>query len=267
MTKAERRELAREKARKLQAEEAKRAKRNKMLTIGVIVIAVILVGVAIFAIVSNRGDDESTTGRQEWDPVNVQVEPVIKEGTDVTTGYSVLGEEAELSADAPRVDIYFDYMCTYCNDLEQFNGGDINDIIATGDSEFVFHPVAIMRNDFSANAAASFKYVAENSPEHLMAFHKNVFADTDAILNNRSSTLPDWDNLVASAKDAGVPDEIADSMQAEADLAWANETTQEFLSTYRGTPTVLVNGTETSAWAANDFPGLLGLAEPKASTE
>lgn len=267
MTKAERREAAREKARKLQEAEAKRAKRNKFLTIGVIILAVAVVAVAIFAIISNRSDDDSTTGRQQWDPVNVQVEPVLKEGTEITTGYSVLGEDAELADNAPRVDIYFDYMCTYCNDLEQFNGGDINDIIASGESEFVFHPVAIMRNDFSAKAAASFRYIAENSPEHLMAFHKNVFQDTDAVLNNRSSTLPDWGNIVSAAKDAGVPDEIADSIEAEADLDWAGTATQEFLTTYRGTPTVLVNGTETSAWAANDFPGLLGLAEPKSSTE
>lgn len=267
MTKAERREAAREKARKLQEAEAKRAQRNKIITIVIIVVAVALVGVAIWSIVSNRGDDEDAAGRQQWDPVSVQVEPALKEGTDITTGYSVLGDNAELSADAPRVDIYFDYMCSYCNDLEQFNGGDINDLIASGDAEFAFHPVAILRNDFSAKGAAAFRYIAENSPEHLMMFHKNVFAETDAVMNGRTSTLPDWNEIVGAAKDAGVPDEIADAIEAEADRDWVATTTEEFLSTYSGTPTVLVNGTETTAWAANDFPGMLGLAEPKPTTE
>lgn len=265
MTKAERRAAAREKARKLQEAEAKRAKRNKFITIGVIVAALVLVGVAIWSIVSNGSDEDTETGRQQWDPVNVQVEPVVKEGTDLTTGWAVVGDGAQISGDANRVDIYFDYMCTYCNDLEQMNGGDINDIIASGDAEFVYHPVAILRNDFSAKGAAAFKYIAENSPEHLMAFHKNVFELTDALMNGREVTMPDWNSIVDAARDAGVPDSVASSIEQEADLDWATATTQEFLTDYRGTPTVLLNGTETTAWAANDFPGLLGLAEPKAS--
>lgn len=266
-TKAERREAARLKAKKLQEAEAKRAKRNKFLTIGIIVVAIVLVGVAIWSIIANGNDEDTATGRQEWDPVAVQVEPVVKDGTDVTTGFSVVGEGAELSADAPRVDIYFDYMCAYCSDLEQMNGGDINGIIATGDAEFVYHPVAILRNDFSAKGAAAFKYIADNSPEHLLAFHKNVFEDTDAVLNGRSSTIPDWSNIEAAARDAGVPEDIASSIEEEADMEWASTTTQEFLTTYQGTPTVLLDGSPTNTWAANDFPAMLGLAEPKATTE
>lgn len=266
MTKAERREAAREKARKLQEAEAKRAKRNRLITIGIILAAIALVGVVIWSIVSNgRDNGEDGAGRQEWDPVAVQVEPVVKDGTDITTGWSVIGDGAELAADSNRLDIYFDYMCTYCNDLEQFNGGDINDIIAEGDAEIVYHPVAILRNDFSAKGAAAFKYVAENSPEHLAAFHKNVFEETDAVLNNRSSSLPDWGSIEDAARDAGVPEDIASSIEEEADLEWVNTATQAFLENYRGTPTVLLNGTETTAWAANDFPAMLGLAEPKAT--
>ncbi|WP_182354341.1 DsbA family protein [Flaviflexus huanghaiensis] len=267
VTKAERREAAREKARKLQEAEARRAKRNRNLTIGVIIAAIVLIGVVVWSIVSNgRGAaDDDSSGRQEWDPVAVQVEPVVKDGTDITTGWSVVGEGAELATDANRVDIYFDYMCTYCNELEQMNGGDINDIVAAGDAEFVYHPVAILRNDFSAKGAAAFKYIAENSPEHLTAFHKNVFDEADAVLNNRASALPDWGSIANAARDAGVPEDIASSIEKEADLDWVNTATQSFLEDYRGTPTVLLNGTETTAWAANDFPALLGLAEPKAT--
>jgi len=267
MTKAERREAAREKARKIQEAEAKRAKRNKILTILIIVVAVALVGVAIWSIVANKSDDESSSRRQQWDPVSVDVEPVVKPDTDVTTGYSIIGAGEEFAADAPRVDIYFDYMCSYCNDLEQFNGADINDLVASGDAQFVLHPVAILRGDFSAQGAAAFKYIAEKSPEHLLAFHKNVFAATDEVLNGRSSTMPDWSTLTDAAKDAGVPADIVSSMEADADLEWAQTTTQKFLEDYRGTPTVLVNGTQTDAWAGHDFPGMLGLAEPKGESE
>lgn len=265
-TKAERRAEAREKARRLQELEAKRAKRNKLITILVIVVAIVLVGVAIWSIVSNGSKDDAN-GRPDYDPVAVQVEPVVKENTEITTGFAVIGENAELSADAPRVDIYFDYMCTYCNDLEQWNGADINDLVAEADAEFVYHPVAILNNDFSAKGAAAFKFIAENSPEHLAGFHKNVFEDTDAVLNGRSSTLPDWGNIRDAASDAGVPSDIVDRIEDEADLEWANTVTTEFLKEYRGTPTVLVNGEETTAWANNDFKAMLGLAEPKDSNQ
>ena len=265
-TKADRRAEAREKARKIQEQEAKRAKRNKFITIGVIIVAIALVGVAIWSIVSN-GNAEDASGRTNYDPIAVQVEPVVKDGTDITTGYAIYGEDAELTTDSHRVDIYFDYMCTHCNDLEQWNGADINDIMAEGEAEFVYHPVAILQNDFSAKGAAAFKFIAENSPEHLVAFHKNVFEDTDAVLNGRSSAIPDWNSIREAASDAGVPSDIVDRIEDEADLEWAETVTLEFLQDYRGTPTVLVDGQETTAWANRDFKGMLGLAEPKASTE
>lgn len=267
-TKAERREAAREKARKLQELEEKRAKRNKLITIIVIVVAIALVGVAIWSIVANGSDDEEDAMRQEYDPVAVQVEPVTIEGADVPTGFSVLGEDAEYSEDAQRVEIYFDYMCIHCNNLEQWNGGDLNEITAQGDAEIFYYPVAIMNNDISVYGAATFQYIAENSPEHLMAYHKNLFDITDAYLYNREAVRPDWDSVKQAARDAGVSDDVVDSLESEVDLEWVNAANQQFSANgFTGTPTVLLNGEVNYEYAENDFPAMLGLAEPEADTE
>lgn len=259
LTKAERREAAREKARKLREAEERQAKRTKIITIVSIIAAIAIVGVAIWAIVSNSSG-ESDGGYLEYDAPSVTVEPIENADAGIVDGYAVLGSDATLEDGAPTIDVYFDYMCVHCNTLEQTRGGEINKIVDEGRAKVVLHPVNIINSQYARDAAAAFHYVAENSPEHLLKFHENLFSQSNQVFSGQSSTEPGWDQIVESADDAGVPQEVIDAMQDGLDFDWVTGATEAFRQNFTGTPTVLLNGEDDNGmWSREGFLPMVGL--------
>ena len=260
LTKKERREAAREKARKAAELEAKRQKRNKMITIGVVVAAIVLIAVVIWAIVSNSsGSKNGGVEYLEYETPLVEVAPVNDPETGNQTGFALTSTTTDVAADAPTINLYFDYMCVHCNTLERDRGGELAKMVDEGRATVVLNPVAIMGTQYSANAAAAFEYVAKNSPEHLFKFHMNLFEYSDDMFSGRSSTEPGWDQVLAAASDAGVPQDVIDGMQDGLDMNWLQTATTDFRAQYQGTPTVLLNGTEDYSWATQGFLGMVGL--------
>ncbi|MDO5724053.1 MAG: thioredoxin domain-containing protein [Flaviflexus sp.] len=252
-TKKERREAAREKARKIQAEEEKRAKRNKMLTIGAIAAVALVVLISVISILTGGKDEEEAA---EWDAPEVSVTPVTED--DLVTGYQIVGE-SKPADDAPRVDLYFDYLCSHCVDLEMRHGADLATYADNGKAQVILHPVAILGQEFSAEATAAFREVAEKDPEHLLAFHKAVFDHAENLMKTRASDAGGWGELVSLAEEAGVSSEVAEGLEANADLEWANKVSEHFLEDYRGTPTLLVNGEQNYEWAEKPMGEILGI--------
>lgn len=257
MSKAERREAARERARKLAAQEAKKAQRNKLYTIIGILVAIAIVGVAIWAIINNNSGDDAV----DFDPPLVTVTETQNDA-GVSDGYTVVPEGVTPATDAKDVAIYFDYMCRYCAQLESNYGYQINDMMEKGQINLTLHPVAILNTNFSTQGAAAFHYIAGNSPEHLAKFHKELFDLTSQIFSGQSSTEPGWPQIVDAAKAAGVPAEIADSIEANVDTEWLNGATNSFREKYTGTPTVLMDGQENYQWAEEGFYSMVGVEDP-----
>lgn len=253
-TKKERREAAREKARQIQVEEARRAKRNKILTIIGIAAVVLVVLIAVISIVSGKKSEESAPS--DWEAPEVSVKAVTED--DLVTGYQIVGA-AEPAADAPRVDLYFDYLCSHCVDLEAARGAELAALANNGKAQVVLHPVAILGQEFSADASAAFHEVATKDPDHLLAFHKAVFDHAEDLMKQRTTEVGGWDKLADLAEQAGVPADIAKGLEANADLEWVTKVSEHFLEDYRGTPTVLVNGEQNYEWPDKSFEEILGL--------
>lgn len=244
LTKAERREIAREKARKLQAEQAKREKRNRILMISGIIALVLLVALAVWAITQNAGKShlEGVEG-----PQNSTLQGGITMGSSLEAG--------TINEGAPVVNVYSDFTCSYCAIFEQTNAEDLEAMAEEGLITLSLHPIAILDSsgDFSgytslaANAAAT---VAQYAPEYFLPLNAALFAEFSEILaayqesgDAADYVMPTLSGIEAIALEVGVPQDVVDRFAANEFIEWVEATTRQFYADgYSGTPTVIVDG-------------------------
>nr|NLD40945.1 thioredoxin domain-containing protein [Actinomycetales bacterium] len=235
LTKLERRELAREKARVLREEQEKREKRNRMLLIGGILGVIVIVALVVVAIVMN-------SNRSAFADV---AEPAgTEEGGFSLSALDVAGD----STGDPKVQVYLDYACSWCNLFEQQYAADIKEMNEAGEAEFWFYPVALLDNSndftaFSGLAANASGTVMEHAPDQWAAFNEQLFITYAA---NPSAMLPE---IEAAAATAGVPAEVIARFADGEFRDWVDATTRNFLrNVARGTPEVRVDGETLVQW-------------------
>ncbi len=262
LTKDERREAAREAARKLRIEEAKRAKRNRILAIIASLVVVALVATAVFVIVNSKSKQSAilkgadgtpqyakfTAGESAFTgslPANVEKNGGISVGASLTAGSKNEGK--------PTVDIYFDYLCVHCNDLEAQFGEALTEMAKEGEITLVYHPVEIMHQAFSTHSAAADFFVAQNAPDKYIEFHNKVFSDLSNPVFKEQASLPTTEDLIKVAKDVGVNDDVASRLEkalnSESLTSLVEQASKQFANDgLTGTPAVIVNGRQLLNW-------------------
>lgn len=240
LTKAERREIAREKARVLQAEQAKREKRNRLLMIGGIAGLVLLVALAVWAIIAN-GSKSELDGIDG--PANADNRGGIPVGSSLEAG--------TVNEGAPVVSVYADFTCHFCASFEEINGEDLADMARDGLITLKLHPVALLGsggyNLYAANALAT---VAEYSPEHTLALNQLLFEEFYTVYQAFQESqdpadyvLPTNEEVGQYALSLGVPQDVVDRFPEGEYLEWVAASTRQFsLDGNRGTPTIIVDG-------------------------
>src|SRR5659263_596133 len=164
LTKQERRETAREEARKLREAQERRAKRNRTLLIVGLAVGLIAVAALVWGIVAagNKSALDGVTRPQGSDLTGgIPVGMTLEAGTDNS------------SVDARVVNVYLDYTCSYCAQFEEINAADLKTLAKDGTATVVIHPVSILdrSGDYSgfsglaANAAAT---VADRAPAQFL---------------------------------------------------------------------------------------------------
>ncbi|UNX55286.1 DsbA family protein [Georgenia sp. TF02-10] len=248
-TKADRRDAARERARELREAQARREKRNRLLIVVGLIVLIVLVAVAVWAIVGQG--NRSAIEQVENVPANTSVEDGgVSFGSDLAAGSTNEG--------APVLDVYLDYTCPHCADFEEINSADLRDVAGSGDATVVFHPVAILDNTgdysgFSGRAVQASAVVADQAPEAYLDFQQAMFA-----LVADATTEPTEEQIVTAAVEAGVPQDVADQIPAGTFDEWVEATTTQFgRDGYTGTPTVLIDGEAFDGWTE---PGALAEA-------
>ncbi len=242
-TKAERREAAREEARRLREEQAKREKRNRIILIGTIVAVLALIAVAAVVIIgqsqkSALDDVASPAGANE-------------------SGGIVVGAEGVGSANdgAPTVQVYADFMCPYCGQFELTNGVMLEDLADAGQATVVYHPLAILDRfsngtNYSTRAAQAAAVVADQAPEQFTAFYRALFENQPA---ENTDGLSD-EEIASIAVGVGVPQAVADTFTEGVFNDWvAAATSQASDDGVTGTPTILIDGEAfTGDWRNTD---------------
>lgn len=264
LTKQERREAAREQARKLREEQSRREKRNRIILIAGLVVGLIAVAALVWGIVS--ASNSST------------VEGVARPGGSDLQGGIPVGESLEAGTtndDARTVDVYLDYTCSYCGQFEEINAEDLKTMAQDGTATVIVHPVAILDasgnyTGFSGQAANAAATVAEHAPAQFLDFNAALFilwADAvDAAVEAGANSVdePTVADIAATAVSVGVAQDVADRFADREFGDWVAATTRQFgRDGFEGTPTILVDGEEFLGWPE---PGAL-LSEVQGSAD
>jgi protein-disulfide isomerase len=218
---------ARDKIKAQQAAQRAREKRRKTVTyVTAGVVAVAAVGLGWWYAASISRSEEATGA-----PITVQAD-----GTAVM---------AKAGVTAPVVDIYEDFQCPACKELERVSGQTFKNLAAEGKAKVVFHPITIFSQDpmksNSVRASNAARCVADG--KQWLAFH-------DLLFKNQPSESEEGfkvDQLKQWGKEAGVtsPDFdqcVTSNKNADAHLAYSKKISTEQKLDH--TPTVKLNGTE-----------------------
>ena len=244
-TKQERREAARERAKKLREAQARREKRNRFLLIGGGVVFIVLIALAIYAIVSSSGT-KPLEGVGEA-PAGATESGAIPVGAD---GAGTVNEGA------PELDIYVDYLCPHCAHFEEVNGQDVVDLVAAGEVTANIHPITFMDRStdytgFSTRGAQATAVVAELAPERLLDFHLALFEAQGPGGGVELSNS----QIVNAGTNIGLDSEVTDRFGGDNFKEWVLAASGQARSdnvTY--TPTIRINGEDFEEWTT---PGAL----------
>ncbi len=254
MTKQQRQQQAREKARLLQQAEAKRAKRTRLfVALGSSFAAILVVAAVAFVIWSGtkKGDE---TKPKESPSANVSADGVISVGKGSSEGTTRAGAK---NSGKPRVRIYSDYACTHCNDLEKEYGNKLVNLAGKGEITLEIVPLSVLQQKFSDVASQADYYIAEKAPQYYAAFHTKYFADVSAPIFARQKGIPSESEhkkvALDVAKKVGVPDNVLKGLDSTLSKnrygPFLQHAAKKFADAgHQGTPTVTINGKRLEDW-------------------
>ncbi len=150
-------------------------------------------------------------------------------------------------ADAPvTVEVYYDYMCSFCGEFEKANSGELDKLVADGTARVGLRPLAFLDHlssgtEYSSRTANAIAVVANADPDHVWAFHSALYQQQPA---EGSKGLTDQ-QIADIATAAGVPTSVSAQFTDGTYRPWVASTTQQaFKSGVEHTPTIKINGEE-----------------------
>lgn len=206
------------------------------VVIGAIVAAVVVVAVVVAILIGNSGKSGSSTG------TSGSSAPV---GVVGGTGGGILVNKATAKGNAPTLDVYEDFQCPSCAQLEKVMGPAMASMAEAGQVKLVVHVLSFLdanlKNDSSSRAANAAACAADAGK--YLEYHSAAFAAqpaqegagyTDAQLTEVAKTagitgtaLTTWQKCTSSGQHA----------QYVTDVQTGAEKAGVF-----GTPTVKLNG-------------------------
>jgi hypothetical protein len=139
LSKTDRREAAREKAKELRTAQRRRDLRNRVLVQGGIILGILAI-VAVVAVIVVSSIRPASTG-----PANMASDGVvIGQGlTAVETEALPAGAEPVPTVADPavaQIRVYVDYLCPFCGDFERSNADLLESLIESGAATVEIHP-------------------------------------------------------------------------------------------------------------------------------
>jgi protein-disulfide isomerase len=255
LSKNQRREAARDKAKQLREQQRRKDVRNRVILISSLSVVVIAIVVGITLVIT------STIKPAGPGPLNMASDGIV-----VGTGFVAETTPALAAGEAPVptvtdpasgvVDIrmYVDYLCPFCGQFEATNNEQMGEWIESGAATVEVHPLSILDRSslgtkYSTRAANAAACVANYAPDQFWAFNGLLFSNQpeEGSEGLDNAALKD---LVSEAgvTDAGSIDSCIDDTQFR---GWVADATSRALDgplpdteeeAVTGTPTVLVNG-------------------------
>jgi len=255
-TRNERREAAREKAREFREMQKRRNRRNKLLTRGGIIVAVVAVCALVLAIVltSTRPPGPGPANMASDGIVLVGEGGVVKavRNAGIPSGGKPTPSTPDNSGKVANIVVYVDYQCPGCKGFEMVNSETILNFVKSGAATLEIHPISALDNasagtHYSSRATNAAACVANYSPDKYLDFNTLLFANQTAE-GKVGLTNAQLKSYAAQAGATGV-DNCIDTNQFK---SWVQDATNRAFTgplpntdvkSITTTPTVLVNGT------------------------
>lgn len=255
LSKNEKREVAREKARSLREEQRKKDRRTKFILQGSIIVASLAV-VAIIALVIVNSIKPIGPGplNMASDGIQLTQGAIATETPALEAGEDPIPHVRDEASGVLDIQVYIDYLCPICQLFEETNGDYIASLMENGKTTVEIHPITILDRlsqgtKYPTRAANAAACVANSSPNQFYDFHTLLFANQP---EENSVGLSD-DEIIALTTQAKVQNAstIADCIKHQEFKAWVNNSTARALNgpipnsdvgKITGTPAVLVNG-------------------------
>jgi len=254
-SKKDRREAAREHARIMREEAAKKARRRKWWiqgSIGVVIIAVL--AVVALVIVNSIPQGQTSAG-----PKNMISDGIVLTGSAKavrTPGIPAGGTptpttQSDTSGKA-YITLYEDLQCPFCQQFEQTNMKQITQWLDSGIAQLEVHPLNYLTSPanggYSLRAGNAVACVANDKPDKFLAVNSALY---DAQPKESTGGLSN-SKILSILKDAGASSsDITECVDNTRFSDWLNAATQRAttkklpnsnVTTFGGTPTVIVNG-------------------------
>lgn len=274
LSKNQRREAAREKARTLRDSQKKKERRSRFAVQGGIAIVVLAIAAVVVIVLVNSIRPPSSGPRN-----------MLSDGIKIGQGFKAVSTAAlkpnqnpvpnkTSSTEGIDIKIYLDYHCSVCGAFESTNAAQIKTWVASGAVTAEIHPIAILDNaslgkKYSTRAADAAACVANYSPNDFFDFSALLFANQP---KENTDGLSDAQmvSLVKKTKSTSVPS-ITRCINDESYKSWVTSATNRAtagpipgsnVSKISGTPTVLINGKKYvgSLTSATDFASAISTA-------
>ena len=253
LTKNERREAARDKARVLREEQKKKDRRSKFILQGSIIVASLaIIAVIVLVIVNSVKPAGPGPANMASDGIQIGQNFVATETPALKPGDDPIANERE--SGVLDIQMYVDYLCPFCGAFEITNGEYLASLLENGGATIEIHPIAILDRlsqgtKYSTRAVNAVACTANYSPDKAYAFHTALFTNQPA---ENTPGLSD-DEMIALAEGAGVGslDDVSSCIKNQSFKAWVSASSARALNgpipgsdieKVTGTPTVLVNG-------------------------
>ncbi|MGV8876281.1 MAG: DsbA family protein [Rhodoglobus sp.] len=267
ISKNERREVAREKARVQRQEQKKKDRRTKLFLQGGVGLALIAI-VAVIALVLVNSNQPAGPG-----PKNLASDGVKLSQGFIATPTPALAADADLVPSVPDatpgvldIQVYVDYMCPICGAFEQTNATYLESLVDNAAATLEIHPVTILDRysqggRYSSRAVNAVACVADASPNSFYKYHSLLLSKEVQPAENTSGLSNDeLISLLDAAGAKNVP-AISECIKDETFKSWVKNSAARALAgpipnsdiaQITGTPTVLVNGVKYEG-AVNDL--------------
>lgn len=183
-TKRDRREEARETARLMREEAAKKAKRRKVIVQSSVIVGVLavltIVGLIVYSGVSASSNVANPKNMISGGIVLTQADQAVKSAA-ISGGDAPTPTTQKLDGKTAHIQIWLDYQCPYCDQFETTNSDQMKQMMADGTATLEIHPVAILdsstNNKYSTRAAAAASCVANYDPDKFFDINSALFAN------------------------------------------------------------------------------------------
>jgi len=255
ISKNDRREAAREKARVLREEQKKKERRSRIfLQGGIILTSLVIIGVIALVIMNSIRPAGPGPENMASDGIQISQGDVALKTPALKAGDSPVANKPDTSSGTLDIQLYVDYLCPICGQFEKTNGDYITGLLDNGGATVEIHPIAILDRlsqgtKYSTRATNAAACVANYAPNQYYAFHTLLFANQP---EENTSGLTD-EQLVDLTSEAKVKnaDRVASCIHDQDFKGWVVGSTGRALNgpipnsnvdKIQGTPTVIVNG-------------------------